>query len=312
MALSVPRLLPTKTYPFSDVRHMLSSLEVQSGVVANEFAVTQDTGANMNSKVAIGNSGAWVFGLDTTRQGAYHVYNDAAVTLAHTGANATNPRIDQVVLRVYDSSVIGGGVDQASLEIIAGTATAGATLDNRNGAADLTALSAPKTLIRLADVLIPAASSAVTNANIRDRRPWAKGAYWVAEGTVSGDYTTTSASLVTTGLTGYQARIECSGAPVEISFSGRAWNTTAGAIVTLAIQQDGVALRQVRVTSPAAAETDNFMMQALFSPTAGSRLFSIAFAAVGGGTATIQNSSSTGPEMTVREVLRPAANNGTA
>lgn len=180
MALSVPRFLPTKTYLGQDVRHTLAATGVQAGVLAlsgaTEFQVTQDTGANMNSKVAQADSGAWIFGTDTTRQGAYHVYNDAAVTLTHTSANATNPRVDQVVLRVYDSSVIGGGTDAAQLEVIAGTPTSGATLANRSGAVDLTTIAAPKSMIRLADVLIPAASTAVTTANIRDRRLWARGA----------------------------------------------------------------------------------------------------------------------------------------
>ena len=96
---------------------------------------------------------AWVQGDDTARQGLYHQVNDAAVTGLVAAGHATNPRIDQVILRIFDSSVTGVS-DTPTLSTLAGTATGGATLDNRTGAAAL-----PNGAIRIADILVPALHS---------------------------------------------------------------------------------------------------------------------------------------------------------
>ena len=82
-----------------------------------------------------------------------------------TAAHASLPRLDQVVLRVYENTHDGSGLNTARIETVDGTATAGATLANRNGAAAL-----PASSIRLADVLIAAASSSIPSGNISDRR----------------------------------------------------------------------------------------------------------------------------------------------
>jgi hypothetical protein len=66
-----------------------------------------------------------------------------------------------------DSTIDATGALDAKLQVVAGVATVGATLDNRNNAG-----AAPANSILLADVLIPAASASVTTANIRDRRPF--------------------------------------------------------------------------------------------------------------------------------------------
>lgn len=87
-----------------------------------------------------------------------------SVTIA---ANASgNPRIDQVILTLT-------GYRGGSVSVLQGTATAGATLANRNGAATL-----PVGAIRLADILMPNgfAGPFVQNTHIRDRRQWARGA----------------------------------------------------------------------------------------------------------------------------------------
>lgn len=93
---------------------------------------------------------------------------DARLTV--TTANATNPRIDQVGIRIYDDAVDGSGQYQANVETIDGTPTSGATLDNRTGAPDpRTALTGANAWLPLADILVPANSASVTA--IRDRRP---------------------------------------------------------------------------------------------------------------------------------------------
>lgn len=93
----------------------------------------------------------------------------ASGNVALTAAHATLPRIDQVLWK--------GTATGPAITIDTGTATAGATLDNRNGATSDAALNAASTRgwIRLADVLVPAAAATVLAANIRDRRPFARG-----------------------------------------------------------------------------------------------------------------------------------------
>jgi hypothetical protein len=79
-------------------------------------------------------------------------------------ADGSNPRIDRVVATIYDSALDLSGRYEVGLRVIAGAATAGATLANLNGAAAI-----PNNSILLANVLIPAASSTITDANIDTR-----------------------------------------------------------------------------------------------------------------------------------------------
>jgi hypothetical protein len=177
MALLTPEYLQTQTYSAQRDRAMLGDTGLQEGVIgATDLKVSQRAaGANMSVDIAAGTG--WVKGDTVTRQGLYHTYNDAVVNAAVTASHGSLPRIDQVGLRINDSTH-GAGSDTPALEVLAGTATSGATLDNRNGAATL-----PASWLRLADVLVPAGSSSVTNANIRDRRPWARGAVTLREDT---------------------------------------------------------------------------------------------------------------------------------
>lgn len=127
------------------------------------------------------------------------VVTGSTVTIA---ANASgNPRIDQVVLTV---SAFGTG----TVSVVQGTATGGATLDNRSGAAAL-----PAGAIRLADILMPNgfAGPFVQNTHIRDRRGWACGANHAGSATHP---TATMSSLVAntwtdlTGDTGVRLEIQ--------------------------------------------------------------------------------------------------------
>jgi hypothetical protein len=166
MALWLPEFLQTQKYSAQRMRAMMATSGLlQEGIVdAGDYKVSQrGAGANMSVDIAAGE--AWVKGDDAARQGWYHVVNDGTVNLAIPAAHATLPRVDQVVLRVYDSTVIGGPTDAAMLEVVSGTATAGASLSNRTGAAAL-----PATAIRLADVLIAAAGTKIENAAIGNLR----------------------------------------------------------------------------------------------------------------------------------------------
>lgn len=150
----------------------------------------------------------------------------SSVTIA---ANASgNPRIDQIVVTLSDYNT-------GTVSIVQGTATAGATLDNRTGAAAL-----PAGAVRLADILMPNgfAGPFVQNTHIRDRRPWARGAHQ---------------RLVTTinhsdGVAGWQdvsnmalVRLELSGVPVIAHFFARTLASNSGFDHTIRLQVDGSA-----------------------------------------------------------------------
>lgn len=203
MALLAPEFIPGNKYLFQTIRHLMEHIGIQEGVYASgDLAVSQRaTGANMSVDVAAG--AAWVKGDTGTRQGLYHVVNDALVNLTVSAAHSTNPRLDQVILVVNDSSVSGAS-NTPELKVLAGTATSGATLDNRNGAASL-----PSNAIRLADILVAAADTSITTAEIRDRRPRARGFKSTDSKTADTNWQSSGGDMLS--VTG-----EFSGAPVLV------------------------------------------------------------------------------------------------
>jgi hypothetical protein len=105
--------------------------------------------------IALNDSGAGAGGLNSA---------DWLATFA--AADGSNPRIDSVYLIVRDANLdVTTGNKDAKFTVVGGTAAVGATLDNRTGAG-----AAPNNSLLLADVLIPAGSTTITAAQIRDRR----------------------------------------------------------------------------------------------------------------------------------------------
>jgi hypothetical protein len=164
--------------------------------------------------------------------GRYFQKNDAAVVVTVGAAHATLPRIDQIILTINDSTVSGAS-DTPTLSCLAGTATSGATLDNRTGAAGL-----PRNSVRLADVLVPAASINMVAGNIRVRRPWARGALRRI-GRTGGDYRIATSTITAIDATNVSPRIECSGAPLLVSLKGVV-DTAGYAALTFDLALDGV------------------------------------------------------------------------
>lgn len=166
------------------------------------------------------------------------VATNALVPAAITGASVTiaanasgNPRIDQIILTL-------SGWNAGTVSVLQGTATVGATLDNRTGAAAL-----PAGAVRLADILMPNAFAGpfVQATHIRDRRPWARGAY-VSVDLQTGDIALASGAIV--GISsGLNTRLEVSGNPVELWLHGMMSSSGAGNMdVRLAIQDNGTDL----------------------------------------------------------------------
>ena len=194
MTLRTPAFNDAKQYDFAYLRHLAETLLNSEGV-ANYQTDMVVTNAATGLRVDIAAGAAWVKGDSGTpgmgiSQGLFSVVNDAAVANAVTlpAAHASNPRLDAIVLKVRDSSDLGSGADDAIFDYVQGTATAGATLLNRTGAAAI-----PNDCLHLADVLVPATATNLTAANIRDRRLPANGR---ATRYVAAAETTTSSSFV--------------------------------------------------------------------------------------------------------------------
>jgi hypothetical protein len=194
----------------------------------------------------------------------------STVTIA---ANASgNPRIDQVVLTLT-------GWNTGTVSVVQGTATGGATLDNRTGAAAL-----PAGAIRLADILMPTgfAGPFVQNTHIRDRRPWMRGADYRFADTTSGN-----AALGAMANISAPTRLEASGAHMHIEVRGHySVATSAAARLLVQLLMDGSTMDVVEATQPRAqafgtgsidggASTPIFIATWDFVPTAGSHLFQL-------------------------------------
>jgi hypothetical protein len=104
---------------------------------------------------------AVVTGTFALAQGAYTVYNDAAVTGSFGARDAANPRIDLVCVRVRDTDEDATGSEDVSVHIVAGTPA---------GSPSVPAVSSGLgSLLVLAEVLIPSTASGAA-LTFTDRR----------------------------------------------------------------------------------------------------------------------------------------------
>lgn len=159
-----PLWLQTKSYDARSLRKPFADLLSPGVEDVSSFNVSINSGLQLS--IAAGT--AYVPGLNVADQGMYRVYTTAAVLVTAQAHHATLPRLDQVIIRVMDSTHDASGFNEARIEIVPGTPTSGATLTNRSGAANLTTLGeASKNVLHLFDVLVPAGSGAVT---LRDKR----------------------------------------------------------------------------------------------------------------------------------------------
>lgn len=315
MALKPPAFNDVRTYGFEHLRYLAETAHLQEGVVgAGDLKVTAAAGGGMKVDVAggagyvKGDSGTPGLGLS---HGLFLAVNDGSIANAATLATSdpTNPRIDQICLRVRDSSDLtpGGGSDDATIVVVTGTPTSGATLDNRNGAGAL-----PSDHLRLADVLVAAGSSAVSGGNVRDRRPWARGALSTTLRTAA-DYTVTSGATVLVDATNLNPRIECSGVPVRVTLEGWATHSTAGTTAAFVPMIDGVDLSfgPIAIAFNTSGYGYNISASWVFTPSAGSRRIGLGVNTAAG-TLTIKANGTNGHGLrwTVEELVRQDAHNG--
>lgn len=279
---------------------------LQEGAVgATDFMVVErGAGATMTVDVGCNTGSVVVQGDTVTGQGLYVVRAHTAVAnLDIATAHATNPRIDSVVVQVDDDEHDAGGNTRARVMVLTGTATGGATLDNRTGAPAL-----PSSALLLADVLVPATDTTISNSQIRDRRKWARGAYYKTNVT-AGDYSLTSGTLATIDATNLSPRIECSGVPLRVIMYGQAEHGTSGALARFVPRVDGVLPAEMGAIASyfwdvgASQRATGLSIVWEFTPAAGSHLVSLAYL-VNTGTLTLRANSNNALQMRVEEIVR--------
>lgn len=161
MTVQIPLYLQNKVYTAKMDRQLTGDFwGIERIRDEASLAPAWTTGLN----VAVSAGACYVQGDTNTFQGLYRVFNDASVTLTHS-APVGNPKIDLIVARVYDSTEVGSGSDQATIEIIPGTPNASASLTNTG-----TWPAQPASSMIIAAVLVPTAGS-LSAASVLDLRP---------------------------------------------------------------------------------------------------------------------------------------------
>lgn len=177
-----PLYLQPKSYDARADRKWFADL-ISAGVVsAGDFNVTY-SGGTLVLNVAPGV--AYILGGNIADQGMYRQYVSAQVQVTCPAADGSNPRIDTVILRVFDNAADASTLNKTRAEVVPGTATAGATLANLNGKANLAAMTdASQSYIILAYILVPTAAVVLTNTatNVLDVRKLARVGSGVAGG----------------------------------------------------------------------------------------------------------------------------------
>jgi hypothetical protein len=163
---TTPNYLQSKSYSAQKDRTWFADF-ISAGVFSDsDFALSLLGG--LAYRMSVGK--AYVLGQQVADQGMYRISSLANADLAVGAGHVSLPRLDQVILRVMDNTHDGAGFNEARIETVPGTATAGATLDNRSGAANLTTLGeASKNVYLLYDILMPSAASSISGGNVRRR-----------------------------------------------------------------------------------------------------------------------------------------------
>lgn len=291
---------------------------LQEGAISDgSYKVKQNSGgAAMNVDVdANVGDGLIVQGDDVAVQGRYYVApHSAKMNITIDPADATNPRVDQIVCEVEDDTHDSSALNKGRVRVVKGAPQTGATLDLRSGAAAL-----PNGCMRLADVLVGAGVTSITTANIRDRRAWALGAHKQiirnADAGGTDDYTnaaTTFGAPSAIDTTNLNPRIECSGVPLRATLRGHVRHSIANARVFIALAQDAAVISggqsyPQRITT--LGENEGVEATWEFTPVAGSHLFAPHMYGSAAGTNLLAASASVPCEFIVEERFRQNASN---
>lgn len=134
--------------------------------VAGSADLLCSAGSGYNTNVAAGRG--LISNSYQTQGGMYIVRNDAPVSVTHQLPDPSNPRIDQIYVKVFDSIDGGDSTDSVPQALIlTGTPTAGANLTNLNGMATFTGIN---NYLLLSRVLVPAAAGSAAAFTYADAR----------------------------------------------------------------------------------------------------------------------------------------------
>jgi hypothetical protein len=158
MALRTPpSWLQQGSHPAENDRLSMQALISTTGIIgSSSLAVTAQGSPNMTVNVAQGWAG--IVGTTQSNMGVYVGYNDATTVLTITTANATNPRIDRIVMTVNDAYYT-GSTNNVVFQVLAGTP-----------AGSPTAPATPANSISLATIAVGAGVSVINSGNITDTR----------------------------------------------------------------------------------------------------------------------------------------------
>jgi len=207
MALRTPpSWLQNGSHPAENDRLTTQAIWKTSGIInSTDLQITQNGTANMSVNVSSG--WAAIVGTTQANMGTYMAYNDASTNLAITAANASNPRIDLVVITVNDAYYT-GTLNNVSFQVIAGTPAASPTVP-----------ATPANSLALGQIAVGAGVTSILTANITNTATQATssiglsttGTYTVANltattalagGTVSATTSLSSAGTITQTGTG--------------------------------------------------------------------------------------------------------------
>ena len=164
MALRTPpSWLQNGSHPAENDRLTTTGILWKSQGVADygSMKVSQSGTPAMTVSVAAGH--ALIAGTQTSNQGFYIAYNDAATTVAIATASPTLPRIDRIVVTVQDSFYGGTANNQVIFQALTGTPNASPV-----------APAVPNNSISLALIAVAANQTTVVNGNITDTRTTAQ------------------------------------------------------------------------------------------------------------------------------------------
>ena len=195
MALRTPpSWLQNGSHPAENDRLTTTGILWKSQGVADygSMRVSQSGTPAMTVSVAAGH--ALIAGTQTSNQGFYISYNDAATTVAIATASPTLPRIDRIVVTVQDSFYGGTANNQVLFQALTGTPNASPV-----------APATPANSISLATIAVAANQTTVVDGNITDTRTTAELTETIISASATAANTLTLEGIV--GQTGKLLRI---------------------------------------------------------------------------------------------------------
>jgi hypothetical protein len=164
MALRTPpSWLQNGSHPAENDRLTTTGILWKSQGVADDGAMVVSQSGTPAMTVSISDGHALIAGTQTSNQGFYIAYNDAATTVAIATASPTLPRLDRIVVTVQDSYYGGTANNQVIFQSLTGTPNASPV-----------APAVPDNSISLAIIAVAANQTTIVNGNITDTRETAQ------------------------------------------------------------------------------------------------------------------------------------------